>query len=75
MINATFRDQVRVCKLKNGELKQFDVCCTEEAGQALSYFNDPSLRFVGSGVYWTLNNVPANDSTFRYFFCRTDGEL
>jgi len=72
MINATFRDQVRVCKLKNGELKQFDVCCTEAAGQALRYFNDTSLRFVGSGVYWTLNNVPANDSTFRYFFSRIE---
>ena len=75
MINTAFRDQVRICKLNNGEFKQFDVCCTEEAGQALNYFNDPSLRFVGSGVYWTLNGVPANDSTFRYFFSRVDGGL
>lgn len=72
MIKTTFRDQVRVCKLSNGELKWFDVCCTEEAGPSLNYFNDPSLRFVGSGVYWTLNGVPANDPTFRYFFSRVE---
>ncbi len=72
MINTVFRGQARICKLNNGDFKQFDVCCTEEAGQALNYFNDQSLRFVGSGVYWTLNGVPANDNTFRYFFSRIE---
>lgn len=72
MIKTILDDNRRIAKLDDGRKVQFDVCCTEIADASLDCFNNGNFRFLGRGVYWSLNDVPANDNTYRYFFERVD---
>lgn len=63
----TTSNTIRECMLENGHIVEYDIMSRDRYN-----VNEKFYRFIGRGVIYKINGLPANDTNKKFFWVKKE---